>query len=319
MKPHSFLLIMLLGIAFHTHAQTVTDVRFEQVNKQVKITYTLDKQADITVFVSEDGGTTWHAPLKKVSGDVGKRVQPGSKNIYWDVLAEYDQLVGTNICCKVTPKGEENLTFTVNGVSFTMIYVEGGTFTMGVTSEQEESIWNSATPVHQVTLSDYYMGQYEVTQGLWQAVMGSNPASTYYKRGDAYPVNAVSWDDCQKFIRKLNRLLSRKLGGKNFALPTEAQWEYAARGGKKSKNFKYAASNYLSAVGWYSGNSDSDIHLVGKKHPNELGLYDMSGNVAEWCQDGFEAYPRDVQTNPLVTSSNGRHILRGGILQGRYK
>ncbi|MGM9809841.1 MAG: formylglycine-generating enzyme family protein [Paludibacteraceae bacterium] len=311
MKPHSFLLIMLLGIACHTHAQTVTNVRFEQVNKQVKITYTLDKQADISVSVSENGGTTWHAPLKKVSGDVGKQVQPGSKTIYWDVLAEYDQLVGTNICFKITPSLKaENLTFTVNGVSFTMVYVEGGTFTMGATPEQGEDAYEDEKPAHQVTLSDYYMGKYEVTQELWQAIMGNNPSC--FKKGSIYPVETVSWKDCQQFISKLNSLLSRKLGSKRFALPTEAQWEFAARGGNKSRNYKYAGSNNLSEVGWYDNNSDNKTHLVGQKHPNELGLYDMSGNVWEWCQDWYGPYSHTVQTNPQGTSSGMYHVCGGG-------
>ena len=311
MKPYSILLISLLGIACNTLAQTVTDVHFEQVNKQVKITYTLDEQADISVSISEDGGKTWHAPLKQVSGDVGKQVQPGSKTIYWDVLAEYDQLVGTNICFKVTPAQKvEKLTFTVNGVSFTMIYVEGGSFTMGATSEQGSDAYDDEKPAHQVSLSDYYIGQYEVTQKLWQAIMGNNPSC--FKNGSIYPVETVSWKDCQQFIIRLNSMLSRKLGNKRFALPTEAQWEFAARGGNKSRNFKYAGSNNLLELGWYDDNSGNKTHPVGQKHPNELGLYDMSGNVWEWCQDRYGTYSQAVQTDPQGASSEMYHVCRGG-------
>lgn len=328
MKPHSFLLIMLLGIACNTLAQTVTNVRFEQENKQVKITYTLDKQADISVSISEDGGTTWHAPLKQVSGDVGKQVQPGSKTIYWDVLAEYDQLVGTNICFQVTPKGGENenitnskdITFTVNGVSFTMVYVEGGIFTIGATYSYHSFYFGDVKQV-QVTFSDYYIGQYEVTQGLWQAVMGTtisqqrdkaNPSGILKNVGDNYPMSYINWEECQQFISKLNNMLSGQLGGKRFALPTEAQWEYAARGGQKSRNYKYAGSDNVTEVGWYESNSDNRAHLVGQKLPNELGLYDMSGNVKEWCHDWYDFYPSAAQTNPRGPTSGTHRVVRGG-------
>lgn len=301
--------LLLVGSSIG-YAQTVTDVHFEQVNKQVKITYTLDEQADISVSISEDGGKTWHAPLKQVSGDVGKQVQPGSKTIYWDVLAEYDQLVGTNICFQVTPARDiEKLTFTVNGVSFTMIYVEGGTFMMGATPEQGLFFDDDEKPVHQVILSDYYIGQYEVTQELWQTIMGTNPSE--YKNGNSYPVEKVNWEECQHFISELNSMLSGQLEGKHFALPTEAQWEYAARGGLKSQGYKYAGSNNLAEVGWYESNSNGATHPVGQKLPNELGLYDMSGNVEEWCQDWYGPYSPDKQTNPQGVSTGVWRVGRG--------
>ena len=322
MKSSSLFLLSLLGIACNTLAQTVTDVRFEQVNKQVKITYILDEQADISVSISEDGGKTWHVPLKQVSGDVGKQVQPGSKTIYWDVLAEYDQLVCTNICFKVTPAQKvEKLTFTVNGVSFTMIYVEGGTLTMGATSEQGGYAADDEKPAHQVTLSDYYIGQFEVTQELWQAVMKttvsqqrdkSNPSYPLNGIGDNYPMYYINWEECQQFISKLNSRLSRQLGGRHFALPTEAQWEYAARGGQKSQGYRYAGSNDLAEIGWYGGNSNNKIHPVGLKLPNELGIYDMSGNLREWCLDGYEPYVSEIKTNPEGVSFGTGRVERGG-------
>ena len=172
-----------------------------------------------------------------------------------------------------TTSTSEDQTFTVNGVSFTMKLVEGGTFQMGATSEQGSDAYNSEKPVHSVTLSNYYLGETEVTQALWNAVMGSNPS---YFEGDALPVEQVAWNDCQEFIRKLNQKT-----GKNFRLPTEAEWEYAARGGKKSNGYKYAGSNDIGSVAWYTNNSDSKTHPVKGKSPNELGLYDMSGNVWE--------------------------------------
>ena len=196
-------------------------------------------------------------------------------------------------------------TFTVNGVAFKMVKVAGGTFQMGATSEQGSDAYDNEYPVHSVTLSDYYIGQTEVTQELWEAVMGSNPS--YFKGNNQCPVEKVSWDDCQEFIEKLNRLT-----GKNFRLPTEAEWEYAARGGNKSRGYKYSGSNNPDAVAWYYHNSGGKTHPVAQKQSNELGLYDMSGNVYEWCQDWYGDYSSNSQTNPRGASSGGRRVQRGG-------
>ena len=197
-------------------------------------------------------------------------------------------------------------TFTVHGVAFKMVRVAGGTFQMGATSEQGSDAYDDETPVHSVTLSDYYIGQTEVTQELWQAVMGSNPS--YFKGDNRRPVESVSWDDCQEFIEKLNRLT-----GKNFRLPTEAEWEYAARGGSKSRGYKYSGSNNPDAVAWYDDNSGGKTHPVAQKQSNELGLYDMSGNVIEWCQDWYGDYSSNSQTNPTGASKGSFHVLRGGF------
>ena len=199
-----------------------------------------------------------------------------------------------------------NRTFTVKGVSFNMVYVQGDTFTMGATSEQGSDAEDDEKPTRSVTLSSYYIGETEVTQELWQAVMGKNPS--YFKGDLQRPVEEVSWEDCQKFIEKLNRMT-----GQQFRLPTEAQWEYAARGGSKSRGYKYSGSNDLGSVAWYTDNSGKDTHPVKTKLPNELGIYDMSGNVWELCSDYWKgSYSSGSQTNPTGPSSGSFRVIRGG-------
>lgn len=191
-----------------------------------------------------------------------------------------------------------------DGVSIEMIKVEAGTFMMGATPEMEIPD-DDEKPVHQVTLTnDYYIGKYEVTQALWQTVMESNPSSF---KGNNLPVEQVSWNDCQEFIGKLNSITGRK-----FRLPTEAEWEYAARGGKKSRGYQYSGSSNISDVAWYNGNSGSKTHLVGTKQANELGLYDMCGNVLEWCQNWYGSYVSSSQTNPTGAVSGSYRVIRGG-------
>ena len=185
-----------------------------------------------------------------------------------------------------------------------MVYVSGGTFTMGATSEQGSDAYDREKPAHSVTLSGYYIGKYEVTQELWKAVMGSNPS--YYK-GDNLPVEQVSWNDVQEFLRKLNAMT-----GKRYRLPTEAEWEFAARGGNSSRGYKYSGSNSLGSVAWYTDNSGNRTHAVGTKSPNELGIYDMSGNVWEWCQDWYGSYSSSSQRNPQGPNSGSHRVRRGG-------
>ena len=199
---------------------------------------------------------------------------------------------------------ESQLPTTVHNLVDNMVFVEGGTFTMGATSEQSNDAYDDEKPAHQVTLSSFSIGKYEVTQEQWEAVMGSNPSMF---KGAKLPVEQVSWTDCQEFIRKLNALT-----GKRFRLPTEAEWEYAARGGNRSRGYKYAGSDNLGSVAWYTDNSSSQTHPVGQKSPNELGLYDMSGNVWEWCQDWKGNYSSNAQTNPAGPSSGGVRVNRGG-------
>lgn len=197
-------------------------------------------------------------------------------------------------------------TFKVGNVSFTMKPVTGGTFTMGATSELGSDAYFDEKPTHLVTLSDYHIGETEVTQELWQAVMGKNPS--FFKVGVSdLPVENVSWDDCQEFITKLNAMTGQK-----FRLPTEAEWEYAARGGNKSKGYKYSGSNNIDDVAWYTDNSSNNTHAVKTKQPNELGIYDMSGNVWEWCNDWYGSYNSNAQVNPAGPTSGSFRVIRGG-------
>lgn len=206
-------------------------------------------------------------------------------------------------CSSDEPTPETVLPDTVEtGVVGTMIKVQGGTFTMGCdTSAVDEA------PAHQVTLSTYYIGEFEVTQGEWKSIMAqANPS--YNPTNDSLPVEQVSWTQVQTFITALNTAT-----GKTFRLPTEAEWEFAARGGVKSLGYKYSGSNKIDSVGWYLGNNESEnTQKVGRKLPNELGLYDMSGNVAEWCEDRYGVYTSTAQTNPTGATSGSTKVFRGG-------
>ena len=187
-----------------------------------------------------------------------------------------------------------------------MVFVEPGTFTMGCTNEQGDDCFGDL-PVHQVTLTKgYYIGKYEVTQAQWVAVMGNNPS---YFKGDNLPVEQVNWYDIQDFITRLNGLTE-----KNYRLPTEAEWEYACRGGVQSVHHKYSGSNNIDDVAWYwDGETyEGQTHPVGTKLPNELGIYNMSGNVWEWCNDWYGAYSDEAQTDPQGPVKGGDRIWRGG-------
>ena len=205
---------------------------------------------------------------------------------------------------KPKPTPTVNRQAELNKLINNMVYVSGGTFTMGATSEQGSEVYDDEKPTHSVTLSSFYLCKYEVTQALWRAVMGNNPS---YVKGNNLPVENVSWNDCQTFISRLNNLT-----GKNFRLPTESEWEYAARGGNRSRGYKYSGSNVLSDVAWYCDNSGEKTHPVGTKSSNELGLYDMSGNVNEWCSDWKGTYSSSAQTNPTGPSSGAGRVFRGG-------
>ncbi|MBO4802850.1 MAG: SUMF1/EgtB/PvdO family nonheme iron enzyme [Bacteroidaceae bacterium] len=225
-----------------------------------------------------------------------------SDAVFADSIAVADSLstIAAEMQKPYTEDSLGNRTFQVNGVSFKMIRVEAGTFDMG------EKVYDiDAKPVHKVTLTDdFYIGETEVTQALWQAVMGSNPS---HFKGEDLPVETISWDDCQDFIQKLNDLT-----GSSFILPSEAQWEFAARGGNKSKGYQYCGSNKHTEVGWTQSTGSTKTHPVGTKIPNELGLYDMGGNVYELCLDWYAHYPSGTQTNPTGPVQGESHVARGG-------
>lgn len=253
----------------------------------------------------------WNLWLKKVEfwgdmflGDIGLF----EGNCYYNLDLDFN--------VEQAPSYKES--FTVNGVKFDMVWVEGSTYEMGAVDNDKEAS-ESEKPRHKVTVSNFFMGETEVTQALWQAVMGNNPS---HFNGTQLPVENVSWLDCQEFITKLNTLT-----GRNFRFPTEAEWEYAARGGLYSLGYKYSGSHDLNTVGWYEENSEKGTHPVRWKKANELGLYDMSGNVFEWCQDYYDAnyYNHSHSINPEVDPCNDvvatlyARVLRGGCWHWKSK
>jgi hypothetical protein len=196
-----------------------------------------------------------------------------------------------------------------------MVFVKGGSFIMGCTSEQNNCNGDEL-PAHRVTVSDFYIGKDEVTQAHWAQLMGTSirqqrdkadPNESICGEGANYPMYYISWEEAQKFIERLNAAT-----GKRYRLPTEAEWEYAARGGNQSKGYRYAGSNSSGDVAWFDGNSGESTHPVGTKTANELGIYDMSGNVLEWCYDWYDDYSSSSQTNPTGASSGSNRVLRGG-------
>jgi len=190
-----------------------------------------------------------------------------------------------------------------------MVFVKGGTFTMGCTAEQGSDCDYDEKPAHSVTVGNFQIGKYEVTQALWEAVMGDNPSN--FDGDGNLPVEQVSWNDVQEFIQKLNAKT-----GKNYRLPTEAEWEYAARGGNKSKGYKYSGSSNIDDVAWYGGNGGSKTHPAGTKQANELGIYDMTGNVWEWVSDWYGDYSSGAQNNPKGPNTGFHRVYRGGSWPG---
>ena len=211
-------------------------------------------------------------------------------------------IIVTVLFCTAAIAQHENIKFEINNQTFEMVYVGPGTFVMGATPEQGIDLWLNERPTHRVTLSPYFIGKYEVTQELYEAVMGNNPS---HFQGNGLPVENVTWIEAEKFVETLNELMHDSLGNRKFALPSEAQWEYAARGGAEGEVYKFSGSDVANDVAWSSENSNDRTHTVGMLKPNELGLYDMSGNVWEWCEDWYRKIPEGK-------FSNNFHVIRGG-------
>lgn len=266
-------------------AQSITNVVARLEGVEVIVTYDLNSlpaNHEVIFGYTADGGKTWRR-ITDANGDLGGNVQPGKgKTIYWLISPEL---------------ADQTIQFKVNTIDLTkMVWVEGGTFQMGSNSGESDE-----KPVHTVTVSGFFMDKYEVTQAEYQRVMGTNPS--YFEHCPDCPVDNVTWYEAVEYAKKVGK-----------RLPTEAEWEYAARGGNQSRGYQYAGSDNLDAVGWYDGNSGEKTHPVGQKKPNELGLYDMSGNVWEWCADWYDEnyYAKSPTINPQGPSSGSIRVLRGG-------
>lgn len=276
------------------HAQ-ISNVRQTTENNRIIITYDLTGSGDDLYNIAVTAVNTNGEKLapRAIVGDVTHVAPNKNLSIWWQTALD-----------GVTPAGWK-IILTVKIDFIPMVFVQGGTFVMGSNDGGSDEM-----PAHSVTVSDFHIGKYEVTQKQWRQIMGSNPS---FFKGDNLPVENVSWNDVQEFIAKLN-----EMSGENYRLPTEAEWEYAARGGKKSKNYTHSGSNNLDEVGWYWDNSGNRTHDVGTKQPNELGIYDMSGNVGEWCNDWYDVnyYQTSPSSNPQGANSGRSRVLRGGAWGG---
>ena len=292
MKKTILIISVIIVISGWAFPQKITNITQKIENGRVVIHYDLSGNKgdyfNIDITAQKDGKTI---KPTAIAGDL-LGVPPGKNiTIWWEPVLELRDLHGWTIQLEIQ--------------LFNMVFVQGGTFEMGSNNGDSDE-----KPIHTVTVSDFYMSATEVTQAQWKAVMGSNPSNW---KGDNLPVESVSWNDVQKFLKKLN-----KSTGENYRLPTEAEWEYAARGGVetngRSSQTKYAGSNNIDEVAWYGDNSGSKTHPVGKKKPNELGLYDMTGNVWEWCNDWYDEdyYSSSPQNNPQGANSGKYRVLRGG-------
>lgn len=308
-----FFAVLFFFCAAPLKAAEVVNVRVSQEGSRVKFVYDIiaeagEKEAEVDVSITVEG-RAYKATDLHLDGAFGK-VKPGrGKIIYWNVLQEFPQGLNSDFNWEITAEGGKAYTDKNTGIE--LVFVKGGCYSMGDTFGDGSS---DERPVHNVCLSDFYIGKYEVTQGQWQKVMGRNP-SHFSNCGDNCPVENVSWDDIQDFISRFNRQT-----GRNYRLPTEAEWEYAARSGGKSQ--KYAGGNDVDSVAWYSSNSGGKTHPVGQKRPNGLGIYDMSGNVWEWCKDwyGSDYYSQSQRDNPTGPSSGSYRVDRGGswVLSAAY-
>ena len=298
-----FFLLCLIMIP-NLYAAEVKNVTAKQVGNRMLFEYDLvgeEQEAEVNVSLAVKGQTY---PMEKLhlEGDFGKVKTGRGKKIWWNVLQDFPRGLAGDVEWEVVA-GAKAFKDSITGMEF--VFVKGGCFDMGDNfgdgNENEK-------PVHQVCVNDLFLGVYEVTQAQWERVMGNNPSN--FKKGGIYPVEQVTWNDVQDFIGRLNRQSGRK-----YRLPTEAEWEYAARsGGKKEKYPGTSRENELPEYGWYSSNSGNSTHPVGEKKPNGLGLHDMAGNVWEWCADWYDGnyYRNSPKNNPTGPNSGQYRVLRGG-------
>ena len=317
MRKTVLLCLILMCGCLALQGQTVSNIRaeFKSEYGYYEIKYDLSGSANdyyVVALTSTLDGKTYK-DLKTLSGQGANAVTKPGKNLslFW-----HPQIEGM-------PNG--NWRFTIAAKSWDFILVEGGSFMMGSNDGDSDE-----KPIHEVTVSSFWISKYQVTQREWQEVMGSNPSDF---KGDNLPVEKVSWYDAIEYCNK--RSIKEGLtpcysgSGDNiicnwnangYRLPTEAEWEYAARGGNKSRGYEYSGSNTLGDVAWYVGNSGSKTHPVGQKSPNELGIYDMSGNVWEWCWDWYDSsyYSKSPKRDPRGAASGGNKVLRGGSWRNFY-
>lgn len=276
------------------------DIPAEGGNGEVGYTIQNPVEGEVISVASE---AQWIENLKadnqKITFNVAKNDASDTRST--SIKVNYKNAEEVSLVVNQAASQSNEMVIEANGVKFKMIYVKGGTFQMGATDEQIGAS-SDEYPAHKVTLSDYYIGQYEVTQELWKAVTGTNPSAN--TDNPQLPVENICWDDCQSFITKLNSLT-----GKKFALPTEAQWEYAARGGEKARGLLFSGSDFSDEVAWFD---KTGTNPVGQLLPNELGIFDMSGNVYEWCSDLYGDYTEEEQTDPAGVADGWAHVLRGG-------
>jgi len=293
----------------------IKNVKATQQNNQVIVQYDLDCNSkesvfEISVFYSDDLGTSFSSPLTYVSGDVGSNIKSGiAKKIIWDVLKEKDELAGDlvfKVRGKEIKKGKDLIE--------NFVYVEGGTFLMGSDFRETDE-----KPAHRVELNDFYIGSYEITVDEYYKYcldnMNSMPvAKANWSQKLKHPMTNISWDEANNYCK----WLSQKTGG-NYRLPTEAEWEYAAKGGKESNRFKFSGNDNAEIVGWMGTNANGTTNEVGKLVPNELGIYDMTGNVWEWCSDWYSGsyYSQSEQKMPTGPASGKVKVGRGGSWRER--
>ena len=311
------IILFLLVFAVNAHlvqAQSVEHVQFAVFGSSVIVSYDLiggspDMLYTVDLFLSADAAARYQAvsPLE-VSGDIGFGIHPGKgKSIKWQPCKSVNYPAASfKVNATFTPKASDNGNQKHLDDFMEMVYVEGGTFKMGCNDLADSK------PIHSVSLGGYYIGKYEVTQKQWQEVMGTRPS--FHAACDNCPVENVSWDDVEQYIKKLN-----EKSGNHYRLPTEAEWEFAARGGLQSQKFDYCGSNTLDEVAWYSSNSGGTTHPIGQKQANELGIFDMSGNVLEWCFDGFSEYQPGKRVNPVGNSQSEEYVVRGGSAKSNAK